>query len=99
MSNLWRRLSKRERGLVIMTGLIVLIFVAKYAVLTPFLERREWVRNQLDIQPKLLQKNLRYLVQKEASLNALDTERAQIKMQEPNLLTGHTPAVSASDLQ
>src|SRR2546425_5223059 len=99
MSNLWRRLSKRERGLVILTGLIVLIFVAKYAVLTPFLERREWVRNQLDSQPQLLQKNLRYLAQKEALLSALETARAQIKMQEPKLLTGDTPSVSASDLQ
>src|SRR6266568_4417678 len=99
MSNLWRRLSKRERGLVISTGLIVLIFVAKYAVLTPFLERREWVRNQLDSQPQLLQKNLRYLAQKEALLSALETARAQIKGQEPKLLTGDTPSVSASDLQ
>jgi type II secretory pathway component PulM len=43
MSDLWRRLSKRERGLVILTALIVLVFIAKYAVITPFLERREWV--------------------------------------------------------
>jgi Tfp pilus assembly protein PilO len=99
MSDLWRRLSKRERGLVILTALIVLVFIAKYAVITPFLERREWVKNQLDSQPQLLQKNLRYLAQKEALLSALEAARAQIKMQEPKLLTGDTPSVSASDLQ
>ena len=99
MSDLWRRLSKRERGLVILTALILLVFIAKYAVITPFLERREWVKNQLDSQPQLLQKNLRYLAQKEALLSALETARAQIKMQEPKLLTGDTPSVSASDLQ
>jgi Tfp pilus assembly protein PilO len=99
MNDLWRRLSKRERALVIVTALIVLVFIAKYAVITPFLERREWVKNQLDSQPQLLQKNLRYLAQKEALLSALETARAQIKMQEPKLLTGDTPSVSASDLQ
>jgi Tfp pilus assembly protein PilO len=99
MSDLWRRLSKRERGLVIVTALILLVFIAKYAVITPFLERREWVKNQLDSQPQLLQRNLRYLAQKEALLSALETARAQIKMREPKLLTGDTPSVSASDLQ
>jgi Tfp pilus assembly protein PilO len=99
MSDLWRRLSKRERGLAILTGVILLVFIAKYAIMTPFLERREWVKNQLDSQPQLLQKNLRYLAQKEALLSALETARAEIKMQEPKLLTGDTPSVSASDLQ
>jgi Tfp pilus assembly protein PilO len=99
MSDLWRRLSKRERGLTILTAVIVLVFIAKFAVITPFLERREWVKNQLESQPQLLQKNLRYLAQKEALLVALEAARAQIKMQEPKLLTGDTPSVSASDLQ
>jgi hypothetical protein len=99
MSDLWRRLSKRERGLAILTALILFVFIAKYAVITPFLERREWVKNQLDSQPQLLQRNLRYLAQKEALLSALETARAQIKMREPKLLTGDTPSVSASDLQ
>jgi Tfp pilus assembly protein PilO len=99
MSDLWRRLSKRERGLTLLTAVILVVFIAKYAVITPFLERREWVKNQLEIQPQLLQKNLRYLGQKEALLGALETARAQIKMQEPKLLTGDTASVSASDLQ
>src|SRR5262245_17729611 len=99
MSNLWRRLSKRERGLVILTTLILLIFIAKYAVVTPFIERREWVKSQLESQPQLLQKNLRYLERKDALLASLEAARAQIKNQEPKLLTGDTASVSASDLQ
>lgn len=99
MNDLWRRMSKRERGLALLTAVFLLVFIAKYAVITPFLERREWVKNQLESQPQLLQKNLRYLAQKDALASALETARAQIKMQEPKLLTGDTPSVSASDLQ
>ena len=99
MSNLWRRLSKRERGLVFLTALIVVVFIAKYALVTPIIERREWVKNQLESQPQLLQKNLRYLGGKEALLASLEAARAQIKAQEPKLLTGDTASVSASDLQ
>ena len=99
MSKFWQRLSKRERGLVVLTLVIVVVFVGKYAAVTPFLERREWVKSQLESQPQLLQKNLRYLGQKEALLASLESARGQIKAQEPRLLTGDTPSVSASDLQ
>jgi len=99
MSNFWRRLSKRERGLVLLTLTIVVVFVAKYAAITPLLERREWVKNQLENQPQLLQKNLRYLGQKETLIAALESARGQIKTQEPKLLSGDTPSVTASDLQ
>jgi len=99
MSNFWRRLSRRERALVFLSGAILLIFVGKFAVVTPFLERRAWVEDQLESQPGLLTKNLRYLAQKEAMLAGLESARGQIKAQEPKLLTGDTPSVSASDLQ
>lgn len=99
MSNFWRRLSRRERALVILTGVILLIFIGKYALVTPFFERREWVKQQLENQPQLLTKNLRYLSQKETMLAGLEAAREQIKAQEPKLLTGDTPSVSASDLQ
>ena len=99
MSRFWRRLSGRERGLVILTGIILVIFIGKYALVTPFLERREWVKQQLENQPQLLTKNLRYLGQKETMLAGLEAAREQIKSQEPKLLTGDTPSVSASDLQ
>lgn len=99
MSNFWRKLSRRERALVILTGVILLIFIGKYALVTPFFERREWVKQQLENQPQLLTKNLRYLGQKETMLAGLEAAREQIKAQEPKLLTGDTPSVSASDLQ
>ncbi|HWP24137.1 MAG TPA: type II secretion system protein GspM [Candidatus Binatia bacterium] len=99
MKQLWHRLSRRERTLVVLTGLILAAFLAKWAVVTPFLERRQWVKSQLESQPQLLQKNLRYLARKEELLAALEAARAQIKAQEPKLLTGDTASVSASDLQ
>jgi hypothetical protein len=99
MNNFWRRLSRRERGLVILTGVIVLVFIAKFAVVTPFVERRAWVKQQLESQPQLLTKNLRYLGRNETMAAGLETAREQIKTQEPRLLTGDTPSVTASDLQ
>lgn len=99
MSQFWQRLSKRERALVILTVLIVLVFVAKFAIVTPFLERRAWVKSQLESQPQLLVKNLKFLAQKDAILAGSAAARAQIKAQENRLLTGDTPSVSASDLQ
>lgn len=99
MKEFWHRLSKRERGLVILTVVILAVFLGKFAVLTPILERREWVKSQLESQPQLLAKNLRYVGQSEALRAFLETQRAQIKAYETKLLTGNTPSVSASDLQ
>src|SRR5689334_12447949 len=99
MKAFWQRLSTRERSLIALTALVLLAFVAKYAVVTPFLQRRDWVKRQLESQPQLLTKNLRYVGQKEALMAALDAARVETKAQEPKLLTGDTPSVSASDLQ
>ena len=99
MRNFWNRLSRRERGLVILTGIILMVFVARYVVIGPFLERRAWVQQQLESQPQFLTKNLRYLSQKETMLEGLESAREQIKAQEPKLLSGDTPSVNASDLQ
>jgi len=99
MSNFWQKLSKRERSLVVVSALILAAFIVKFAILSPFLQRREWVKNQLESQPQLLAKNVRYLGQKDTMLAALEAARAQIKAQEPKLLGGDTPSVSASDLQ
>ena len=99
MMNYWRRLSRRERALVVLSLLIVLLFVGKYAILTPYLERRAWVNQQLEIQPQLLTKNIRYLGHNEKITAGLETVRAQIQAQESKLLSGATASVSASDLQ
>lgn len=99
MKQSWRRLSRRERALVLLSGVILLVFIARYAIVTPLLERRAWVAEQLEAQPQLLAKNLRYLGQNEVITTGLAAAQAQIKAQEPKLLTGDTPSVSASDLQ
>jgi len=99
MKRLWQRLSGREQGLVALTLAILMVYLGKYVVVAPFLERREWVKSQLEIQPELLEKNLRYLGQKEALAAALESTRNEISAREPKLLTGDTPSVSASDLQ
>ncbi len=92
MSKFWQRLSKRERSLALVTALILLVFVGKLLIVTPFFERRDWVKQQLESQPQLLAKNRRYLAKKETMLAALEAARAEIKAQEPKLLTGDTPA-------
>jgi len=99
MKNYWERLSKRERGLVLATVLVALAILGRSLILNPFLERRDWVKTQLESQPQLLQKNLRYLARKEEMSSALEAARTSLKSREPRLLTGDTPSVSASDLQ
>ena len=99
MKQFWQRLSQRERGLVFLTGAIMLFFIVKTAIATPLLERRATIKDQLESQPQLLQKNLRYLSQKDSLLAALAAAQNQIKTIEPALLTGDTPSVTASDLQ
>jgi len=99
MNRFWQRLSRRERGLVIATLAILILVLARYAVLGPFLERREWVKSQLEVQPQLLEKNLRFIGRKEELIAGLEAARSEIKAREPKLLSGDTPSVNASDLQ
>ena len=99
MRRFWERLSRRERGLVVASLLILLVLSAKYLLVSPVLQRREWVKTQLEIQPRLLEKNLRYIGRKEEMAAALESARNDIKAREPKLLTGDTASVSASDLQ
>ncbi|HEY7162941.1 MAG TPA: type II secretion system protein GspM [Candidatus Binatia bacterium] len=99
MKRFWQRLSRRERALAGATLVIVLLFMGQSFVLTPYLERRAWVKGQLEIQPQLLEKNLRYLSHKEEMSAALERARNELKEKEPRLLNGDTASVSASDLQ
>ncbi len=99
MKRIWERLSRRERGLVGVTLAILIILLARYFIIGPYLERREWVKSQLELQPQLLEKNLRYLARKDEFAAGLNAARNEIKARESKLLTGDTPSVSASDLQ
>jgi ACT domain-containing protein len=80
---------------------LVIIFVAlgRYVLIGPFVERWDWVRSQLEIQPQLLEKNLRFLSQRDELVAMLEATQNELKAKEPRLLTGDTPSVSASDLQ
>ena len=99
MKRFWQRFSRRERGLIGATLLILFLFLGRSMVLIPYLEHRAWVQNQLEAQPQLLEKNLRYLSRKEEMISALEVARNALKAREPKLLTGDTSSVSASDLQ
>jgi Tfp pilus assembly protein PilO len=99
MKQLWQRLSKRERGLVVATIVILVVVLGRISIVSPYMARREWVQTQLEIQPQLLEKNLRYIGQKEQLNAALEAARNDIKARESKLLTGDTPSVNASDLQ
>lgn len=99
MKRIWQRLSKREKGLVALTLFIFLLVLGRFLLVSPFLARREWVKSQLEIQPQLLEKNLRYVGQKAEMAASLEKARGEIKVLESSLLSGDTPSVSASDLQ
>jgi Tfp pilus assembly protein PilO len=99
MKQLWQRLSKRERTLVVVTAVILLVVLGRISVVGPYMARREWIQSQLEIQPQLLEKNLRYIEHKEQLNAALEAARNDIKTRETKLLTGDTPSVNASDLQ
>jgi Tfp pilus assembly protein PilO len=99
MNQFWQRLSKRERGLVVTTLIILLVVVGRLLVVNPYMQRREWVQTQLEIQPQLLEKNLRYVGRKEELAAALEAAQNEIKSRDPKLLTGGTASVNASDLQ
>jgi len=99
MKQIWARLSKRERGLVVITVLILLLVLGRIFVVGPYMAHREWVQTQLEIQPQLLEKNLRYIGKKEQMSAALEAARTDVKAHETKLLTGDTASVNASDLQ
>jgi hypothetical protein len=99
MKQIWQRLSKREKGLVACAFAVLLLVLVRYLLIGPFLERREWVRSQLDIQPQLLDRNIRYLGRRQEMEDALEKARTELKSLEPSLLSGDTAPVSASNLQ
>ena len=99
MKRIWQRLSRREKGLVGVTLLVLLVVLARYFVISPLAERREWVERQLELQPQLLEKNLRYLNRKAEIESGLEKARGELGRLEPVLFAGDTPSVSASSLQ
>ena len=99
MKNLWQRLSRREKGLVAVAAAVLVLIVLRLLVVIPYLERRDWVKTQLDLEPQRLEKNLRFLARRGEMIAALEAARKELREREPKLLTGDTASVSASDLQ
>jgi len=99
VKRLWQRLSKREKALVLSALIAFALVVGRYLLLDPFLERREWVRSQIELQPQHLAKNLRYLARKKEIGENLERVQSELKSLEAVLLAGDTPPVSASNLQ
>jgi hypothetical protein len=99
MKRIWQRLSPRERLLVVVGCIVSFLVLGRYLVLGPLMERQEWVRGQLEIQPGLLEKNLRYIGQGKNIESALEKAKGELAALESGLLPGDTPPVSASSLQ
>ena len=93
------RLSKRERILIYSALFILLVFLGRFYVVSDFIEYRARVRSQIEVQPRLLEKHLRYVSRSDEIDAELKTLRGSIKEVERSLLSGDTPSVSASALQ
>ena len=99
MKSLWEQRSKREKVLVFASLAISLLVFGHYFLVVPYLQHREWVKNQLELQPQLLTKNLRFIDRKVEIESGLEKARAKLKGLESGLLSGDTPSVSASSIQ
>lgn len=99
MKRLWQRFSKREKGFLTLTLIIFLLVLGRYFLVSPLLERRVWVKSQIEIQSQILGRDLRYITQKEEIQAVLEKARGGLKELESLLLSGDTPSVSASELQ
>src|SRR5215471_19347224 len=99
MKSLWEQRSKREKVLVFASLAISLLVFGHYFLVVPYLQHREWVKNQLELQPQLLTKNLRIIDRKVEIESGLEKARAKLKGLESGLLSGDTPSVSASSIQ
>lgn len=99
MTRLWQRLSRREKALVGVALFVLLLVLGRAFVIAPLLERREWVRRQLEVQPQFLEKNFHYVAQREEIAGALAKSREALQLREPLLLSGDTDSVRASEVQ
>jgi Tfp pilus assembly protein PilO len=96
---IWKRLSKREKGLVLLSLAILALLIGRALVYEPFVARMTRTSQQLELEPQRLERNLRYVNRKPEIMANLERARGELKGLEPLLLTGDTPSVSASDLQ
>ena len=98
MKRFWER-SKREKVLILASFTILPLVLGNYFLIVPYLQHEEWVKNQLEIQPQLLEKNLRFINRKAEIEAGLEKAQADLKGLQSKLLSGDTSSVSASSLQ
>jgi Tfp pilus assembly protein PilO len=98
MKRFWER-SKREKVIVLASFAILLLVLGHYFLIVPYLQHREWVKNQLELQLQVLTKNLRFIDRKVEIESGLEKAQAELKGLESELLSGDTSSVSASSIQ
>lgn len=99
MKNLWLRLSKREKVIFSLAFLLFVLLGARYLVVNPYLARRAWVKEQLEIRGQQLQNHSRYLNREKDIQERIQLLKARLKDLESSLLEGDTAPVIASALQ
>jgi Tfp pilus assembly protein PilO len=99
LRTIWKRLSKREKGLVALGAAVLALLLGRSFVYDPFVARMQRISQQLELEPQRLERNQRYVHRKPEIMANLERARGELKALEPLLLTGDTPSVSASDLQ
>jgi len=95
----WLRLSKRERTIFFLAFSLFALVVARYLVINPYLARRAWVKDQLEVKFQQLENQNRYLGRGNELEEQIKILRVRLKQLESGLLEGDTAAVTASALQ
>ncbi len=99
MKKFWLRLSKRERTIFFLALSLFALVVARYLVINPYLARRAWVKDQLEVKQQQLENQNRYLGRGKELEEQIKVLRARLKSLESSLLEGDTAPVTASSLQ
>ena len=99
MKKFWLRLSKRERTIFFLAFSLFALVVARYLVINPYLSRRAWVKDQLEVKYQQLENQNRYLGRGKELEEQIKILRVRLKQLESALLEGDTAPVTASALQ
>lgn len=99
MRRFWQRLSRRERALVLMVGIVLAVAILYDRVFVPLMERRAVVRQQLVLEPERFERSIRYLTREADIETQLEEARNRVESMDRLLLAGDTPAVIAAELQ
>ena len=99
MTQFWKRLSRRERILTLVAVAVLAGGILYDRVVTPLIQRRAWVREQLVLQPELFKRSLRYLTREQDIQSQLEEARKRVESMDRLLWVGDTPSVIAAELQ